>query len=311
MSPTKMRMMYSITLFLLQNCFAINLLHTPEIDTSLLHKHVIKLSVDLCPRDYQHMNNLNASADYIREEFESMGLFVFEQLFTVEDSLYRNILTHFGPDSGPQIIVGAHYDSADSLPGADDNASGVAGLIELARLLKDTPLRKGITLVGYTLEEPPFFGTMGMGSFMHAKAEHDLNTDIELMISLEMIGYFSDEPKSQHFPLKLMELIYPTTGNFIMVVDRMFSSAGKKLQKSMSQYTLLPIRRLTAPKSLGGVDFSDHRNFWHFGYDAVMITNTAFYRNLAYHTINDTHDRLDYKRMADVVRSLYGAIIEN
>ncbi len=312
MNPPKINTLHSITLTLLlfQTIFSSPLLPSPVIDTSLLHKHVITLSVDYCPRDYLHQENLNASADYIRNEFENMGLTVFEQIYTVTNdcSLYRNILTHLGPDSGPQIIIGAHYDSADSLPGADDNASGVAGLIELARLLKDDTLKKGITLVGYTLEEPPFFGTMGMGSYMHASEEHSRNTDIELMISLEMVGYFSDEPNSQRSPVKGLKYLYPSTGNFIMIVDRLFSGAGKELQKKMVQCTDLPVRRLNAPKKLKGIAFSDHRNFWHFGYDAVMITNTAFYRNLEYHTINDTHDRLDYQRMAEVIRSLYGAL---
>lgn len=279
-----------------------------KVDDKLLYQHVKTLSVDYAPRDFSHLQNLNASAAYIKNQFVQMGLTVTEQKFTVDGEEYKNIITSFGPKTGSKIVIGAHYDAAGLKPAADDNASGIAGLIELARLLKTETFNKNISLVAYTLEEPPYFATESMGSFIHAKSEKESGNKIDLMISLEMIGYFSEEKNSQKFPIKLLNLFYPNKGNFIAIVDQLFSGAARDIKKGMSQYISLPVYSINAPASIPGIDYSDHRNYWAHGYNAVMITDTSFYRNFAYHTDKDTLDRLDYKKMAEVVIGVFSYI---
>jgi len=275
-----------------------------SVSPDRLEHHVKKLSIDFLPRNYANIDNLNKTAAYIKFEFEQMGLAVEEQTYRYLESDYKNIVVHLGPKAGSKIVIGAHYDVAAELPGADDNASGVAGLIELARQLKDKDLSKGLTLVAYTLEEPPAFRTEYMGSYVHAKSEYEKGSEIELMISLEMIGYYSDEQNSQQFPIKLLEYIYPTTGNYLVVVDILASSWGKRVKKGLTKYMGLPVHSINAPRSIPGIDFSDHRSYWDFGYDAVMLTDSSFYRNTAYHTEGDTYDRLDYNKMSELVNAL-------
>jgi Zn-dependent M28 family amino/carboxypeptidase len=150
-----------------------------------------------------------------------------------------------------------------------------------------------------------------MGSFVHAKSLKGENAVLRLMISLEMIGYFSDEPNSQSFPISVMSLFYPSRGNFIAVVGNFGNfSIVRKVKSTMLGQNELPIRSINAPASIPGVDFSDHRNYWAFGYDAVMITDSAFYRNPNYHTGADTPEKLDYNRMSKVVEGVYYTVID-
>jgi Zn-dependent M28 family amino/carboxypeptidase len=197
------------------------------------------------------------------------------------------------------------------LPGADDNASGVAGLLELAPLLSNSEFPIQVELVAYTLEEPPFFRSEAMGSAVHAASLKRQGVVVRAMFSLEMIGYFSDEPSSQKFPNPLLKLFYPSRGNFIAVVGN-FGQIGlvRKVKRAMRATTLLPVHSITAPGWLPGIDFSDHLNYWQQGYPAVMITDTSFYRNEHYHTAEDTLEKLDYNRMAKVVQSMHATILE-
>jgi Peptidase family M28 len=282
------------------------------VDVKKLYQHVEALSVEHSPRSYSNINNLNATADYIKQQFESMGYDVIEQKYRGDNEEYKNLIINIGPQDSPKLVIGAHYDVAGELPGADDNASGVAGLIELARLLKDEPLNinKGLTLIAYTLEEPPFFGTGDMGSYIHAQSERESDSNIDLMISLEMIGYFSEEKNSQSFPLSFLNIFYPDKGNFIAVVDYFFSDNARKVKVAMTRNSSIPVYSLNAPTFVQGVDFSDHRNYWAHGYDAVMVTDTSFYRNEMYHTEGDTIDRLDFNKMAEVIKGVYGFVSE-
>lgn len=269
-----------------------------------LESHVRVLSEDIPSRSWDRPEDLDKAADYIRQQWENMGLTVEDQLFEVRGNNYRNVTVTFESGKGQpagKIIIGAHYDSAHNLPGADDNASGTAGLIELARMLKDMPLKTDIELVAFSLEEPPMFGTHNMGSFFHAERESKRGTKIDLMISLEMIGYFSEEPNSQDFPLPVLKLFYPNKGNFIGVVDKLSSRRAAQVKRRLRQATDLPIHSINGPAAIQGVNYSDHLNYWHFGYDAVMVTDTSFYRNKAYHKKEDTADRLNYEKMAKVV----------
>lgn len=272
-----------------------------------LEAHVKTLSIDITNRNFDHPKQLDKAAAYIRSQWEAMGLTVEEQPFEIDGKTYRNVITRFSSSTKPEhgkYVIGAHYDAAHNLPGADDNASGTAGLIELARQLKGQNLTRDIDLVAYTLEEPPNFGTQDMGSYVHAKSEYENGAKIDLMLSIEMIGYFSDVPGSQDFPLPMLNLFYPSEGNFIGIVDRLSSRRATKVKRSMRRATDLPIHSINGPEALQGINYSDHLNYWHFGYDAVMVTDTSFYRNKAYHTKDDTADRLNYENMAKVVTAV-------
>jgi hypothetical protein len=282
------------------------------VDMSVqLEKHVNKLAVEFHPRDYTNIDNLNRSADYISAEFEAIGLEVVEQTYTIDGASYRNIIARLGPDSKKMMVIGAHYDTAgDHNPGADDNASGVAGLIELAKLLSKEKLQHRVELVAWTLEEPPFFRTESMGSYIHAKSMKAINAEITLMMSLECIGYFSDTPNSQDYPVPGLSLIYPNTGNFITVVGRTEDSdSTRRVKFAMQNATPLAVESINAPSSIQGIDFSDQLNYWNEGYTGMMISNSAFYRNKAYHTADDTAVRLDYIRMSHVVQGVHAAIL--
>jgi Zn-dependent M28 family amino/carboxypeptidase len=282
-----------------------------SVDPARLETHVRALSESFVPRDESHPENLDRCAAYIRREFERAHARVSEQPFTVDGKTYRNIIAHFGPETKEVVVVGAHYDTAGPLPGADDNASGVAGLLELARLLGNAQAPIRVELVAYTLEELPFFRSEQMGSAVHAKALKREGAAVRVMFSLEMIGYFSDAPDSQHFPISALSLFYPTEGNFISVVGKM--GAGtlvRKIKRAMAEATSLPVYSINAPRLIPGVDFSDHLSYWREGYPAVMITDTAFYRNANYHTIGDTAERLDYRRMSQVVEGVYAAVMD-
>ena len=282
---------------------------TLTVDTSKLEKHVITLSRDLYPRNWQNTNNLEKCADYIAMHFTNAGATVESQVFEVNGKKYRNVIGRFGVNKGAKIIIGAHYDSCEKTPGADDNASGIAALIELAYLFGRNMPDKEVELVAYTLEEPPFFGTKRMGSAIHAKSIADKDENIAGVIVLEMVGYFSDEKNSQSYPLALLRLIYPDTGNFIAVIGPLDQGPWiKTIKAGMKQTTDLPVYSIRAPSIIPGVDFSDHRNYWPYGINALMITDTAFYRNNAYHSNADTADRLDYHKMAKVVIALFEAV---
>lgn len=275
-----------------------------------LETHVRVLSTEFSPRDESHPENLDRAADYIRAQFESAGAGVKEQSYDVGGTKYRNVIAGFGPNTGSRLIVGAHYDTAGPLPGADDNASGVAGLIELAYLLGKQKLPVRIELVAYTLEEPPYFRTEHMGSAVHAASLRNEDVEVKLMICLEMIGYFSDAPESQRLPAPFLKALYPSQGNFIAVVGRFGDGLLiRRIKGIMRSATALPVYSINSPTFVPGVDFSDQLNYWNAGYDVVMITDTAFFRNPNYHTSQDTADKLDYKRMAMVVEAVYAAVM--
>jgi Zn-dependent M28 family amino/carboxypeptidase len=280
------------------------------VDPARLETHVRALAETFAPRDESHPQNLDRAAAYIRRELQEAGGRVEEQPFEVGGTTYRNVIARFGPETRERIVVGAHYDAAGPYPGADDNASGVAGLIELARLLKRNTPRTQVELVAYTLEEPPHFASSTMGSAFHAAALKRQGIPLRAMIALEMIGYFTDAPDSQRFPLSGMKSLYPSRGNFITVAGKLGQgSLVRQVKKAMRSASPLGVEAISAPPSLPGVSLSDHRNYWEAGYPAVMITDTAFYRNDNYHTESDTPDTLDYKRMAMVVQGLHAAVM--
>ena len=248
------------------------------VDRQALHDHVMYLSTASPARTIGYLRILNETADYIQAQFESHGLSPELQEYQVEEGKVRNVIVQLGPTNKPRIVIGAHYDVCGEQPGADDNASGVAGLIELARIFKENEslLTHHFELVAYTLEEPPYFGTDLMGSAVHAKALHDAGAEVALMVSLEMIGYFTDEPDSQKFPSGLLEGLYPTVGNFIALVGNLKSKHTlERLKRPMLAAAKVPLYSISSPGIVEGVDFSDHRNYWRYGYPAMMLTDTA------------------------------------
>ncbi len=280
-----------------------------KVDQPRLEADVTHLASITPARNSFNMASLNKAADYIHSEFSKTGCEVREQTYKLKGKEFRNISCFFGPKDAALMVIGAHYDvHYDNNPGADDNASGVAGVLELARMVAaskpDLPHR--LELIAYTLEEQPHFNSNSMGSQVHAASLIKSKTPLKLMMSVEMIGYFRDEPKSQRFPLAFLKPLYPHQGNFIGVIGQLLDRSSVKRVKTLMQgASLLPVYSLNAPAFLPEAGFSDHKSYWDVGLPAVMITDTAFLRNPNYHKPTDTPDTLDYNRMADVVRGLY------
>lgn len=282
-----------------------------RVSTENLKAHVSFLT-SIRPRpNYLNAGSMNTAASYIKAKLEECGLKAELQRVRAHGKEYANVIASAGPEAASRVVLGAHYDVCGDQPGADDNMSGVAGLLEIARLLKDQAPnpRYRIDFAAYALEEPPFFGTEMMGSFVHAKSLREAGCSVRGMISLECIGFFTDAPGSQRYPLPLMRLFYPGRGDFIGLVGN-FGSASfvREIQESMKAASVLS-SRLIAPAWVTGVDFSDHRNYWKFGWPAVMVTDTAFYRNPNYHRVTDTLHTLDFPRMAGVVRGVLFALL--
>jgi Zn-dependent M28 family amino/carboxypeptidase len=281
------------------------------VNPDQLTVHVRVLAEDFFPRHGAHLGNINRTAEYLKAEFQKVGAGeVLENWFEMGNLRYRNVSLLLGDPKAERVVIGAHYDACGPQPGADDNASGVAGLIELAKLFGRNPLQNSaIELVGYPLEEPPWFGTEMMGSHHHAANLLRESVVCRYMICLEMIGYFSEQPESQKYPHPLLRFFYPNTGNFIMVVGNLEQrQLTRNFKVGMKGTTDLPVFSICGPAAIPGIDFSDHRNYWQMGIPALMITDTSFYRNLAYHTPADTPDRLDYQKMAQVVTGVFYAV---
>ncbi len=282
----------------------------PAVDARSLERHVRILSEQFHPRSAADPAKLDAAANYVRAELAKSGAQITEQVYDADDIKARNIIARFGPPEGERVVIGAHYDAHFNTPGADDNASGVAALIELARLLARAELKHPVELVAYTREEPPYFRTEEMGSAQHARALKDKGVPVRLMLALEMLGFYSDAEGSQKYPLPVLGSIYPSQGNFISVIGRFDEmNITRRVKAAMAGAVKLPVVSMNAPSWLTGVDFSDHLNYWDAGYPALMITDTSFYRNPHYHLASDTADKLDYRRMALAVQAVYAAVL--
>lgn len=282
---------------------------TARAEPVRLKRHVDVLAASQPARAFHNVAALNAAADYVEAQFRQAGCTPDRQSFDVSGNDYHNIVCSLGPRDGPRVVIGGHYDVAgDDNPGADDNASAVAGVLELARLINQTKpdLKHRLDLIAFTLEEPPNFKTPNMGSYFHAHNLASDGTDVKLMISVEMIGYFADKPGSQTYPLGLLKLFYPDRGNFIGVVGQSFDRSLVARVKSLMQTGGdLPVLSINGPALVPGIDLSDHWGFWQHELPAVMVTDTAFLRNPNYHLPTDTPETLDYARMAKVVDGLY------
>jgi Zn-dependent M28 family amino/carboxypeptidase len=278
-----------------------------------LRAHVDALSVRIGPRSVLDDQNIESARRYIDAELRTLGYEPVLQSYDYRGRKYGNVIVTIPGQKMPRetILVGAHYDTVDGTPGADDNASGVAALLELCRMLKDSAPARTLKMVFFTLEEPPVFRTESMGSAVCAREAKAVGERISAMISLEMLGYYNDRPGGQAFPLPLMGLMFSTTPNFIAVVGNLASGdLVRRIAGSLTRGCDIPVETLATVGIVPGVDFSDHRSFWEIGCPAVMITDTAFYRNPNYHSEGDTISTLDFNRMARLLRGLVKAVEE-
>lgn len=281
-----------------------------EADTSIkLKTHVHTLAEKIGERNLWRYDALGDSADHIRDSFRSVGYSPLEQSFSVEGKTVRNIEAVLpGDDQRSAVVVGAHYDTVRGSPGANDNATGVAGVLELARLLSAHRPNRDIRFVAFVNEEQPFFATDGMGSWRYAKRCAARGEVISAMLSLETIGYYCDEPGSQHYPFPF-GLFYPNRGNFIGFVGNLRSwRLVRKAVRSFRQNAAFPSEAVAAPGWMTGIGWSDHWAFWRVGYPAAMVTDTALFRYAEYHTAADTTTVVDAKRLARVVHGLAAVV---
>lgn len=287
----------------------------PGVDEQHLKNIVHTLSTEFMQRNVKNAVEMEETAQFLAKRLSMFSSRVAFQTFSSYGSVFSNISASFGPSSGERIIVGAHYDNAggnvagEVVPGADDNASGVAGVVELARLLSLHPPKVPVELVVFALEEAMPLGLDSIGSEVHANNLREKGVPVALMIDLEMIGYFSDVPYSQKYHMSILEVLYPSTANFIALVGRWneWSTIGA-LKSAMVGATDLPVSSVSMPYALPRLADSDHLSYWRAGFPAIMVTDTSFNRNSNYHTQYDTWDTLDYHRLGKVIQGVYAYI---
>jgi hypothetical protein len=273
-----------------------------------LRRHV--LAIASAPRNLRHYDSLQRTAAYIDEEFSRAGYAPRRHVFEVEGRRVANIEAERRGGRRPDriLVIGAHYDSVDDSPGANDNASGVAVMLELARLHATSAPPVTVRFVAFVNEEPPYFMTTAMGSWQYAADAAARADNIVTMISLETIGYYSDEARSQRYPFPFGR-VFPDRGNFLAMVSNIRSvGALRTAAKAFRSATSLPLIASPSPAAIPGVAWSDHWSFWRHRFRALMLTDTALYRYPHYHANSDTADRLDYERMARVVTGCDGVI---
>ena len=271
--------------------------------------HVYFLSKDLGERSLREYDNLNHAGYYIKDYISEFGYHAHEEKYEVEGKDVANIIVEIpGTDLANEIIIiGAHYDTVEDSPGADDNGSAIAGLLEVYRLLSPHRYRRTIRFVAFTLEEPPHFSSENMGSMVNATNCRKRNENIVLMICLEMIGYGGRDRK-QRFPIPEMKKTYAhlSHGDFMAVVA--LPSSGRYAQLWRDKYNShadVKIHDFVGPASIPGLDLSDHRSFVHNEYPAIMLTDTGQYRNRNYHTRDDLPESLNYWFLADNIMNIY------
>lgn len=284
-----------------------------DVSPERLRATVEKLCTEFTPRSYRHVENLDRAAAWIAEELRAAGLAVEIQEYELDEGRFRNVIAR-RPSSDPSkgvVIIGAHYDAYGDFAGADDNASGVAVLLELARTLPDQLPRQGHWFAAFSTEEPPYFRSEEMGSYKLAEKLVSEGTPVDLMVALDVVGYYTDEPGSQHFPIKGLNLLYPSRGNFVAVVGDLRSGRWlERVKQGMRAVETLPVYSFRSPVAWAPVDLSDHWAFRELGLPGVQVTDTAFMRFPFYHMAEDTPEKLDYERMAQLVQALHGVLWE-
>jgi hypothetical protein len=272
-----------------------------------LKRHVVGVASE--EHNFAYPEALERSARYIEATLFGLGYAVSRDEFETEDIKVRNLeVSRRGPGSGTPrlIVIGAHYDSAQGAVGANDNGSGVAALLELARFLKTVEPAEGleVRLVFYVNEELPWFSTDKMGSYVHSSRLAREGREVVAMLSLETIGWYSESYDSQRYPFPF-SLFYPSRGNFIGFVANLGSrSLMHRVIGTFRRSASFPSEGVAAPESIPGISWSDQWAYWKFGWPALMVTDTAPFRYPHYHTLRDTPDKLDYDRLARVVKGL-------
>jgi Zn-dependent M28 family amino/carboxypeptidase len=275
-----------------------------------LQQHVYRLADEIGERNLQHPEALHAAEDYINQVWQQQGYIVEKQAYRERNIHCANLeVTHEGTERAEQIIlIGAHYDTVYGSPGANDNGSGVAALLELSRLFRAEPTNMSVRFVAFVNEEPPFFFSGRQGSNLYAKAIRQRGDDIRLMLALETMGYYASEPHSQDYP-PLFRYFYPHTADFISFVTNFGSRRVMlKLARAFRQVSDFPLEHVATFSFIPGVAWSDHLSFWRQNYKALMVTDTAFYRYPYYHSPKDTAEKLDYPRLAQVCEGLLKAV---
>ena len=285
-----------------------------------LKADVEKLAGEIGERNMLRYSQLNAAADFIENSFSRAGLQPRRDSYELNGRACHNIeseirssqgATASQPSSSQIILIGAHYDSVFGSPGANDNGSGVAALLALARRFATRSTSLTLRFVAFVNEEPPYFQTSQMGSFVYASRCKAHGDKISAMISLETIGYFSDAPRSQTYPSPGLGIFYPTVGNFIGFVGNTHSRV--LLRRAISIFRAqekIPSEGAALPAFIPGVAWSDQWSFWQHGYPGIMITDTAPFRYPHYHNASDTPNKLDYDRFALVVSGMEKVIVD-
>lgn len=284
-----------------------------QSNSDSLRKHVVKLGAFPFSRSANHVEYLDKAAEYVKSNFEYYSLETVLQKYKLNNVVYKNVIASFGPSTKPRFIVGANYDCIDNVPGADANASGIAGLVELARLLKkfEKQLIYRVDLIAYTLGEIPYRGTNFSGSYVHAKSLREMNVKVLGMINLNQIGFFTDIKHTQSYPIFIYKLMYGNRGNFIAVVQNPGNGLwGRVMKGLMKQYmTGLRVIHFKPIIPYQGLTTGDYQSYNEFGYPAIMISNTSCLRNKYYHYDVDTYETLDYFRMSKVVDMVFRSIL--
>lgn len=272
-----------------------------------VREHVFTLAGTIGERNVLHPDALAAARDYIASVFEKYGYPVNSQSYEVNGVLCANQEATLPGEAKREemLLLGAHYDSVAGSPGADDNASGVAALLEIAGLFAGTSPVMSVRFIAFVNEEPPFFMTRRQGNAVYAKAARKRGDNIRLMVSLEMLGCYFDTPGSQHYP-PLFSRFYPDRGNFLALISDFRSLATtRQMAKVFRAHSDFPLEYAGLFRWFPGVAWSDHLPFWRQGYRAVMATDTAYQRNPYYHTAQDTPDKVNMPKLAEATHALY------
>ncbi len=290
----------------------------PESSRSMLaaslFRHVDMLADVIGPRHPGKPHTMTATAAYIEGQLKALNLLVTRETFLVDGQPTDNVVVTIPGTKSPNdiVILGAHYDSTPTTPGADDNGSAVAVLIEVARILKALKPRRTVRLVAFACEEAPYFNTGEMGSLFHARGCSERCENVVGMLCLEMVGYFVDEKDSQQVPPaipKWLRWLFPNRGNFLAAVGNPRSwKLCWRFRRGFKKVTRFPLFSIVLPERIPEIHLSDHRAFWVFGFPALMLTDTSFLRNPNYHQWSDTADTLDYDRMAEVTLGVANAV---
>jgi hypothetical protein len=272
-----------------------------------LQRDVEKLALEIGERNYLHYKGLIAAADFLTTSLVQAGYQVQQQEYAIANQTYYNLEVEIkGSDRADEIvIIGGHYDSVSGSPGANDNATGAAATLELARLFAGKKPKRTLRFVEFVNEEPPFFFSEDMGSLVYAKRCKQRSENVVAMLSLETMGYYSDKIGSQQYPLPQLSSLYPLQGNFIAFIGNVASgSLVRDVVASFRRHTQFPSEGTALPSDISGVGWSDQWSFWQQGYPGVMVTDTAPFRYPYYHTAGDTPDKVNYDHLARVVGGL-------